>query len=139
MYLLLGVMCIAPVFYSLFGSANLVLKTSGNERYSFYALLIVLLAEAVVNGIFIEQYGLKAAVLISWTSILLYTLLLSFVHRKLSFYNAVTGFLSQVWQISNTKMKSGIKRIMQLLLANDFSWALASPFVYVAKRISRAR
>jgi len=36
-------------------------------------------------------------------------------------------------------MKSGIKRIMQLLLANDFSWALASPFVYVAKRISRAR
>jgi len=94
MYLLLGVMCTAPVFYSLFGSANLVLKTSGNERYSFYALLIVLLAEAVVNGIFIEQYGLKAAVLISWTSILLYTLLLSFfVHRKLSFYNAVTGFL----------------------------------------------
>ncbi|HMU10875.1 MAG TPA: lipopolysaccharide biosynthesis protein [Ferruginibacter sp.] len=94
MYLLLGIMCTAPVFYSLFGSANLVLKTSGNERYSFYALLIVLLAEAAVNSMFIVQYGLKAAVVISWTSILIYTFLLSFfVHRKLNFYTAVTGVL----------------------------------------------
>lgn len=36
-------------------------------------------------------------------------------------------------------MKSAIKRILQLLLANDISWALASPFVYVTKRITRAR
>lgn len=99
MYLLLGIMCTAPVFYTLFGSANVVLKTSGNERYSFYALLIILLAEAAANGIFIEQYGLKAAVLISWISILLYTLLLSFfVYRKFKFYNPITRVLFRVYK-----------------------------------------
>ena len=94
MYLFLVVMCTAPVFYSLFGSSNLVLKTSGNERYSFYALLIVLILEAAANYIFIIPYGLKAAVIISWSSILFYTLLLSFfLFRELKFYNNVTRFL----------------------------------------------
>ena len=93
-YLLLVIMCTAPVFYSFFGAGNLILKTSGNERYSFYALLIVLLAEAAANMIFIKEYGLNAAVVISWISVLMYTLLLSFfVHRKLKFYNPVTRFL----------------------------------------------
>ncbi len=94
MYFLLVAMCTAPVFYSLFGSSNLVLKTSGNERYSFYALLIVLVLEAAANYIFIIPYGLKAAVIISWSSILFYTLLLSyFLFRELKFYNNITRFL----------------------------------------------
>ncbi len=94
MYLYLVIMCTAPLFYSLFGSSNLVLKTSGNERFSFYALLIVLILEAAANYIFIVPYGLKAAVIISWSSILVYTLLLSFfLYRKLKFYNRVSGFL----------------------------------------------
>lgn len=93
MYLLLSLMCTAPVFYSLFGSANLVLKTSGNERYSFYALLIVLVLEALANYFFIVSYGLTAAVIISWVSSLLYTLLLAlFLYRRIGFYNLVTRY-----------------------------------------------
>ncbi len=94
MYLLLLLMAIAPIFYSLFGSSNLVLKTSGNERYSFYALLIVLVLELAANYLFTATYGLTAAVIISVSSIFLYTLLLSFfVYKKLQFYNTVTRFL----------------------------------------------
>lgn len=94
MYLLLLLMSLSPIFYSLFGSANLVLKTSGLERYSFYALLIVLVAELVANYLFIQPYGLIAAVIISIASVFLYTLLLSlFLYSKLKFYNAVTKYL----------------------------------------------
>lgn len=94
MYLLLLLMSLSPIFYSLFGSANLVLKTSGLERYSFYALLIVLVAELVANYLFIQLYGLIAAVIISIASVFLYTLLLSlFLYSKLKFYNAVTKYL----------------------------------------------
>jgi O-antigen/teichoic acid export membrane protein len=93
-YLLLLLMAIAPIFYSLFGSSNLVLKTSGNERYSFYALLIVLLLELAANYLFTATYGLIAAVIISVSSVFLYTLLLSFfVFKKLQFYNTVTRIL----------------------------------------------
>lgn len=94
MYLLLLLMAIAPIFYSLFGSSNLVLKTSCNERYSFYALLIVLVLELAANYLFTATYGLIAAVIISVSSVFLYTLLLSFfVYKKLQFYNTVTRFL----------------------------------------------
>ncbi len=94
MYRLLAIMCTAPLFYSLFGSSNLVLKTSGNERYSFYALLVVLVLEAAANYIFIPGYGLPAAVYISWLSILLYTFLLAvFLHKQLGFTNSVTRHL----------------------------------------------
>lgn len=94
LYILLVAMSISPVFYSLFGSANLVLKTSGLERYSFYALFIVLVAELVANYLFIQPFGLIAAVIISIASVLLYTLLLSlFLYNKLKFYNAVTKYL----------------------------------------------
>lgn len=94
MYLLLLLLAISPIFYSLFGSSNLVLKTSGNERYSFYALLIVLLLEVAANYLFTPTYGLTAAVIISVTSILFYTLLLSFfVYKKLNFFTPVTCFL----------------------------------------------
>lgn len=94
MYLLLLLMSLSPIFYSLFGSANLVLKTSGLERYSFYALLIVLVAELVANYLFIQPYGLIAAVIISIASVFLYTLLLSlFLYSKLKFYNAITKYL----------------------------------------------
>jgi O-antigen/teichoic acid export membrane protein len=94
MYLLMLLLAVSPMFYSLFGSSNLALKTSGNERYSFYALLIVLLLEVAANYIFTAKYGLKAAVIVSVTSILLYTVLLSFfVYQKLKFYNSFTRFL----------------------------------------------
>lgn len=94
MYLLLIIMSFSPVFYSLFGSSNLVLKTSGHERYSFYALFIVLVVEMVANYLFILPYGLTAAVIISISSVFLYTLLLSlFLYKKLKFYNAITKYL----------------------------------------------
>jgi len=36
-------------------------------------------------------------------------------------------------------MKSVIKGFLQLLLVNDISWKLVSPFVYVARRLKQAR
>src|SRR6188768_1189017 len=36
-------------------------------------------------------------------------------------------------------MRSAIKGFLQLLFVNDISWKLASPFVYVAKRLVQAR
>lgn len=104
MYILLVIMCCAPLFYSLFGTSNLVLKTSGNERYAFYALLIVLVLEGIANYVFILPYGLTAAVIISWMSIFLYTLILAFfLYKKTGFSNRVTGFLFSV----GNKSKSG--------------------------------
>ena len=86
MYLLLVILCSSQLFYSLFGSNNLVLMTSGNERYSFLALAMVLVVEAIANLWFIPAFGLQAAVYISWLSVLVYTLLLFlFVHKKLKF------------------------------------------------------
>ncbi|GAB2807175.1 lipopolysaccharide biosynthesis protein [Ferruginibacter profundus] len=94
MYILLLILCSAPIFNSLFGSSNLVLKASGNERYSFYALLIILVAEAIANAILIPLYGLKAAIAVSWASIFLYNLLLSFfVHKRLQFYSKYSSIL----------------------------------------------
>jgi|GEM_PF-5829011 len=86
MYILLLVLCGSQLFYSLFGSTNLVLLTSGNEKYSFLALTMVLAVEAIANIIFIPTYGLIAAVHISWVSVLVYTLILFlFVHKRLKF------------------------------------------------------
>jgi O-antigen/teichoic acid export membrane protein len=86
MYLLLIILCSSQLFYSLFGSSNLVLMTSGNEKYSFLALAIVLVLEAIANIIWVPGFGLQAAVYISWGSVLLYTLILfSFVKKKLKF------------------------------------------------------
>ncbi len=86
MYLLLIILCSSQLFYSLFGSTNLVLMTSGNEKYSFIALAMVLFVEAIANILFIPAYGLTAAVYISWVSVLIYTLILFvFVRRKLRF------------------------------------------------------
>ena len=86
MYILLLVLCSSQLFYSLFGSNNLVLMTSGNERYSFLALAIVLIAEAIANVLFIPAFGLNAAVYLSWLSVLVYTFILFlFVHKKLKF------------------------------------------------------
>ncbi len=86
MYILLIILCSSQLFYSLFGSTNLVLMTSGNERYSFLALAMVLVVEAAANVMFIPAYGLTAAVYISWLSVLAYTLILFlFVHKKLKF------------------------------------------------------
>ncbi len=94
MYLLLLILASSQIFYSLFGSSNLVLKTSGNEKYSFYALLIVLIAEFIANAIFVKQYGIIAAVSIAWLSVLMYTLILSFlVHKKLGFNITFTRLL----------------------------------------------
>ncbi len=96
-YILLLIACSAPVFTSLFGSSNLVLKASGNERFSFYALLIILSAEALANSILIPLYGLTAAIGLSWASILLYNLLLSFfVHKRLRFYSRFGRILFSV-------------------------------------------
>jgi O-antigen/teichoic acid export membrane protein len=93
-YILLLIACSAPIFTSLFGSSNLVLKASGNERFSFYALLIILTGEALANSILIPLYGLTAAIGLSWASILLYNLLLSFfVHKRLHFYSRFGGML----------------------------------------------
>jgi O-antigen/teichoic acid export membrane protein len=93
-YIFLVILCSAPLFISFFGSSNLVLKASGNERFSFYALLIILFVEGLANGILIPLYGLKAAIGISWMSILLYNLLLSFfVHKRLRFYSKYSGML----------------------------------------------
>ena len=86
LYVLLLVLSSAQLLYSFFGSSNLVLMTSGNERYSFLALALVIVAEAIANVLFIPSLGLMAAVYISWGSILLYTLLLYiFVKKKLQF------------------------------------------------------
>ena len=93
MYLLLLVLCSSQLFYSLFGSTNLVLMTSGNEKYSFMALGMVLVVEGIANILFIAPYGLKAAVYISWCSVLLYTLILYFfVHKKLRFSSPLISF-----------------------------------------------
>jgi len=86
MYILLLILCSSQLFYSLFGSNNLVLMTSGNERYSFLALAMVLVVEAIANILFIPAFGLHAAVYISWLSVLMYTFILFlFVHKKLKF------------------------------------------------------
>jgi len=93
-YILLLIACSAPIFASLFGSSNLVLKVSGNERFSFYALLIILIIEALANSILIPLYGLTAAIWLSWSSALLYYLLLSFfVHKRLGFYSRYSSML----------------------------------------------
>ena len=93
-YILLVILCSAPMFTSLFGSSNIILKASGNERFSFYALLIILIIEALANNYLIPLYGLEAAIGISWMSILLYNLLLSFfVHKRLQFYSKYSGIL----------------------------------------------
>jgi O-antigen/teichoic acid export membrane protein len=93
-YVLLVILCSAPMFTSLFGSSNIVLKASGNERFSFYALLIILIIEAVANNFLIPVYGLEAAIGISWVSILLYNLLLAyFVHKRLGFYSRYSSIL----------------------------------------------
>ena len=93
MYLLLLVLCSSQLFYSLFGSTNLVLMTSGNEKYSFMALGMVLVVEGIANILFIAPYGLKAAVYISWCSVLLYTFILYlFVHKKLRFSSPLIRF-----------------------------------------------
>lgn len=93
MYLLLLVLCSSQLFYSLFGSTNLVLMTSGNEKYSFMALGMVLVVEGIANILFIAPYGLKAAIYISWCSVLLYTLLLYFfVHKRLRFNSPLIKF-----------------------------------------------
>ena len=92
MYLMLLVLCSSQLFYSLFGSCNLVLMTSGNEKYSFIALAIVIVLEAAANIFFIASFGLKAAVYISWGSVLLYTLLLYyFTNRRLGFSSPLIG------------------------------------------------
>ena len=94
-YLLLLILCSSQLFYSLFGSANLVLMTSGNEKYSFRALGMVLFAEGIANVIFIPAYGLAAAIYISWCSVLLYTVILYyFVHKKLQFNSPLTEWLT---------------------------------------------
>jgi len=86
MYILLLILCSSQLFYSLFGSNNLVLMTSGNEKYSFLALAIVLIVEAIANILFIPAFGLRAAVYISWGSVLVYAFILFlFVHKKLKF------------------------------------------------------
>jgi O-antigen/teichoic acid export membrane protein len=86
MLILLVVLGSAQLFYSLFGSTNLVLMTSGHERFSFIALGMVIIVEAIANLLFIAPYGLKAAVYISWGSVLVYTVILFyFVHKKLHF------------------------------------------------------
>jgi O-antigen/teichoic acid export membrane protein len=86
MYILLLILCSSQLFYSLFGSNNLVLMTSGNERYSFLALAMVLIVEAIANILFIPAFGLQAAVYISWLSVLVYAFILFlFVHKKLKF------------------------------------------------------
>jgi len=104
-YWLMVLLCVAPVFYSLFGSSNLVLKTSGNEKYSFYALLIVLPIEIVANYIFTQAYGLSAAVIISTASVLLYTFLLSyFAFLKLGLYNSVTRYMFLTWVAKKDKI-----------------------------------
>lgn len=85
-YILLIILCSSQLFYSLFGSTNLVLMTSGNEKYSFLSLAVVLILEAITNILWIPGFGLKAAVYISWGSVLVYTLILfSFVKKRLSF------------------------------------------------------
>jgi len=90
MYILLLILCSSQLFYSLFGSNNLVLMTSGNERYSFLALAMVLVVEAIANILFIPAFGLQAAVYISWLSVLVYALILFlFVHKKLKFKSPV--------------------------------------------------
>ncbi|MBS1512657.1 MAG: oligosaccharide flippase family protein [Bacteroidetes bacterium] len=91
MYGLLLLLCSAPVLSSFFGTCNVALKTSGNERFSFYALFIVLIPEAVANSICIPLYGLNGAVMVSWLSMLGYNALLSFfVYRRLGFTNVFT-------------------------------------------------
>ena len=86
MFILLVILGSAQLFYSYFGSTNLVLMTSGNERFSFLALGMVIVLEVIANIIFIARYGLKAAVYISWGSVLVYTgILYYFVHKKLRF------------------------------------------------------
>ncbi len=86
MLLFLLVLSSAQLFYSFFGSTNLVLMTSGNEKYSFMALGIVIVIESLANLLWIPAYGVKAAVYISWGSVLVYTLILYyFVHKKLHF------------------------------------------------------
>ena len=93
MYILMMVLCSAQLCYSLFGSTNLVLMTSGNEKYSFRALALVLIVEAIANKMFISSYGLIAAVYISWLSVLMYTLILYYyVQKKLKFRSPLTGF-----------------------------------------------
>ena len=67
--------------------------TSGNEKYSFLALTMVLAVEAVANIVFIPTYGLVAAVHISWVSVLVYTLILFlFVRRRLQFKSPLIRF-----------------------------------------------
>ncbi len=91
MYLYLLLLSSAPIFYSLFGSGNLALKTSGNERYSFYALAIVLLLEMPANILLVPKFGLAASVIISWASILIYNLVLAyFVYKRLGYTTTVT-------------------------------------------------
>lgn len=86
LYGLLLVLCSAQLFYSFFGSTNLVLMTSGNEKYSFMALGMVIIVEVIANILLVPAYGLMAAVYISLGSVLIYTVLLfMFVHRKLGF------------------------------------------------------
>lgn len=95
MYVLLLILCSSQLFYSLFGSTNLVLMTSGNEKYSFMALGMVLIVEAIANILFIPAYGLPAAVYISWGSVLAYTMILYlFVHKKLKFSSPLISFRS---------------------------------------------
>jgi O-antigen/teichoic acid export membrane protein len=104
-YILLLILCSAPVFTSLFGSSNIVLKASGNERFSFYALLVILIPEAFANYFLIPLYGLDAAISISWMSVLLYNLLLSFfVHKRLGFYSRYSGILFSNKNNSNSLM-----------------------------------
>ena len=90
MFILLLILCSSQLFYSLFGSNNLVLMTSGNERYSFLALAMVLVVEAIANILFIPTFGLKAAVYISWLSVFVYAIILFlFVHKKLKFRSPI--------------------------------------------------
>ena len=84
--LFLVVLSSAQLFYSFFGSTNLVLMTSGNEKYSFIALGIVIVFESLANMLWIPAYGVKAAVYISWGSVLVYTFILYyFVQKRLHF------------------------------------------------------
>ncbi|HMD00768.1 MAG TPA: polysaccharide biosynthesis C-terminal domain-containing protein, partial [Ferruginibacter sp.] len=86
MLTLLIILSSSQLFYSLFGSTNLVLMTSNNEKYSFMALAMVLVVEAIANIWLIPAYGLLAAVYISWASVLVYTVILFvFVRKKLQF------------------------------------------------------
>lgn len=93
MYFLLIILCSSQLFYSLFGSSNLVLMTSGNEKYSFVALAMVLVIEAIANILWIPVFGLQAAVYISWGSVLIYTMILFlFVKHRLKFNSPIIRF-----------------------------------------------